>query len=223
MIFRSGLKSLIFNLQLLDFYGLRPFFYDVEKNRFAPRGHDRIRVVMLSCIVATLVLNGIHTLIGSTGIGPTKKVFVMIFILGWSSGQSLALPVMNGSPTLVNLMNLMISFEPGYLDQLRSSIELVRTWKFRVKICCWAGTLLSLSAPVTEYAIVLYESKIPTYLGSIEVNMESSWSHLAVYLVSLVLQAWMVTAVPVAFGMMIGPICCATLVSVVGYLSCLAR
>ncbi|OXA43168.1 hypothetical protein Fcan01_22135 [Folsomia candida] len=223
MFFRSGLPSLIFNLQLLDFYGLRPFYYDVKGNRFTSRGNDKIKVVILTCIVATLVLNGIHTLIGTTGLSSIKKVFVFIFVLGWTSGHSLALPVMNGSPALVNLMNLMISFEPGYFDQLKCSPELLRKWKFRVKICGWAGTMICLTVPVTEYAIVLYESKIPTYLGSIDVNMDSSWPHLTVYLVSLVVQAFMVTAVPVAFAIMIGPICCATLVSVVGYLSCLAR
>lgn len=99
--------------------------------------------------------------------------------------------------------------------------KLIARWQFRVRACSWVATVVSVVAPVTEFAIVLYEAKIPTFLGSIQVTSGSSWTHFIVYAISLVSQAFIQTVVPVAFAMMVGPICCGTLVAVAGYMCCL--
>lgn len=103
------------------------------------------------------------------------------------------------------------------------SSKRVRWWKFRVQLCNLAATIVSFFAPVAGFGIMSYEAKIPTFLGSISVNMESSWAHLMVFVVFFVLQAFMWCVVPVSFCIMVGSMCCGTCVSMAGYLSCLNK
>lgn len=99
----------------------------------------------------------------------------------------------------------------------------VRWWKFRVQLCNLEATIVSFVVPVTGFAILVYEPKIPTFLGSVSVNMESSCIHLIVFAVSFVLQGNIFCVVPVSFCIMVGSMCCGTSICMAGYLSCLKK
>ncbi|XP_035711229.1 uncharacterized protein LOC118436750 [Folsomia candida] len=224
MLFEAGLEVMILNLELLALFGFKPFFYDREKNKFIRCDHDnRVKIILISGTVAALVINGIHTTTFSQGLTSTKKAFIGTFVLGYWTACTVAMPVLTVCQRYVDLLNMMRFFESGYFKQLGCSSKRVRWWKFRVQLCNLAATIVSFFAPVAGFGIMSYEAKIPTFLGSISVNMESSWAHLMVFVVFFVLQAFMWCVVPVSFCIMVGSMCCGTCVSMAGYLSCLNK
>ncbi|OXA49634.1 hypothetical protein Fcan01_15555 [Folsomia candida] len=224
MLFDAGLEVMIWNLKLLAAFGFKPFFYDREKNKFIRRDQDnRLKIIITSGTVAALVVNGIHTITFSQGLTSTKKAFIGTIVLGFWTGCTVAMPVLSGCQRYVDMLNMMGFFESEYFKLLGCTSNCVRWWKFRVQLCNLEATIVSFVVPVTGFAILVYEPKIPTFLGSVSVNMESSCIHLIVFAVSFVLQGNIFCVVPVSFCIMVGSMCCGTSICMAGYLSCLKK
>ncbi|OXA49747.1 hypothetical protein Fcan01_15544 [Folsomia candida] len=224
MLFEAGLEVMILNLELLALFGFKAFFYDRKRKRFIRLDRDhKLKIILTSGTVATLVINGIHTMAFSKGLTSTKKAFIGTFVLGFWTAYLVTMPVLIGCQRYVDLLNMMRFFESGYFKQIGCPSKGVRWWTGRVQLCNLAATVVSFVAPVAGFTIMGYEAKIPTFLGSTSINIESSLTHWIVFAVSFVLQSYIWCIVPVSFCIMVGSICCVTSVSMAGYLSCLKK
>lgn len=119
MLFQSGRPVMIFNLKLLSLLPFASFIYNNKTQQFVIPGQIqrkkyRFRVFLLSGIVWLLVVNGIHTMIYSHGLTPSRKGFVGIFTLGFSTAMTVAFPLLNNPDDFLTLMNLINGFEASY-------------------------------------------------------------------------------------------------------------
>lgn len=123
MIFQAGHQLLIWNLRLLGIFQFKPLFYDTESKQFAYRSQSKFNVIVVSSTVVVLLINGIHTLTFSTGLTMSTKAFIVTFLVGWCTGYPIAFPILNGTKTVVDLLNLIGHFEHRYLEPLSKLIN----------------------------------------------------------------------------------------------------
>lgn len=81
-----------------------------------------------------------------------------------------------GARNIKLIMQLwLVCIIPTYFGFVTSCCsELIQHWQFRVKMCSWTATVVSVVGPVTEFAVVLREAKISTFLKSITVTSRSN-------------------------------------------------
>lgn len=148
MLFEAGLEVMILNLELLALFGFKAFFYDRKRKRFIRLDRDhKLKIILTSGTVATLVINGIHTMAFSKGLTSTKKAFIGTFVLGFWTAYLVTMPVLIGCQRYVDLLNMMRFFESGYFKQIG---------KFRYILA--VGNVFNFGREITLYANLLLRS-----------------------------------------------------------------